>query len=174
MAKKEALRDLQSRLAERMVAVRTAKPQRTWLAVDCAGQGVLFPLQQAGEIFEAPEIVPVPHAKSWLAGVANLRGSLCAVVDLASFLGLRERRPTERADQHRLVGFNPKLGLNCALLVDRLEGLRHDADLECQAMAGEARPSFAPACWADRAGRVWQEIALTELAASEVFLGIAA
>ena len=174
MAKKEALRDLQNRLAERLVAVRAEPPGRTWLAVDCAGQGVLFPLQQAGEIFEAAEIVPVPHARPWLTGVANLRGSLCAVVDLAGFLGLRERRPAERAEQHRLVGFNPKLGLNCALLVDRLEGLRHIGDLERRPADREDRPAFAPACWADGNGRIWQEIALNELAASEVFLGIAA
>jgi twitching motility protein PilI len=173
MANKEALRELQSRLAQRMMAVRTEQPGQTWLAVDCAGRGVLFPLQQAGEIFDTPEIVPVPHAQSWLLGVANLRGALCTVVDLAGFLGLRDKRPTDRADQHRLVGFNPKLGLNCALLVDRLQGLRHGADLERQAAGESAQPSFAPASWTDGAGRVWQEIALAELAANEMFLGIA-
>ena len=47
MSKKEALRELQNRLAERMKAVRTEQPGLSWLAVDCAGQGVLFPLRLA-------------------------------------------------------------------------------------------------------------------------------
>ena len=50
MANKQALRDLQTRLAERMQQVRTEQPGVSWLAVDCAGQGLLIALHQAGEI----------------------------------------------------------------------------------------------------------------------------
>ena len=73
MSNKEALRELQNRLAERMKAVRTEQPGVSWLAVDCAGQGVLFPLRQAGEIFEAQGLAPVPHTHPWLVGVARTR-----------------------------------------------------------------------------------------------------
>ena len=51
MANKEALRELQSRLAERMQHARTAQTVQSWLAVECRGLGVLLPLEQAGEIF---------------------------------------------------------------------------------------------------------------------------
>ena len=173
MANKEALRELQNRLAERMRAVRTEQPGQSWLAVDCAGQGLLFPLRQAGEIFDAPVLVQVPHAKPWLSGVANLRGGLYTVVDLARFLGLRAARSAPATEHKRLVAFNPSLGLNCALLIDRLEGLRHAADLVREASAPGPRPAFAVARWTDAAGRVWQEIGLTELASYEMFLGIA-
>ena len=50
MANKQSLRDLQTRLAERMQQVRTEQPGQSWLAVDCAGQGLLLALRQAGEI----------------------------------------------------------------------------------------------------------------------------
>lgn len=173
MANKEALRELQNRLAERMRAVRSEPPAQSWLAVDCAGLGVLFPLRQAGEIFDAPALVPVPHAKPWLSGVANLRGGLYTVVDLARFLGLRRDGGVSTAEPQRLVAFNASMGLNCALLVDRLEGLRHAADLQRIESDGLPRPAFASARWSDAAGRAWQEIALAELASHESFLGIA-
>lgn len=175
MANKEALRELQARLAQRMQAAKTDHRGSSWLAVDCAGHGLLFPLDQAGEIFDAGTVLPVPHTHSWFAGVANLRGGLHGVVDLAAFLGLRARvagdAPREGA---RLVALNPSLGVNCALLIDRLAGLRHDVDLAAAEGADTvARPGFAGARWRDASGRDWQEIKLSALAADGQFLGIA-
>lgn len=174
MAKKEALRELQSRLAQRMAAVKTELPGRSWLAVECAGQGLLFPLKQAGEIFEASSVMAVPHTQPWVVGVANLRGGLFAVVDLAAFLGLRAARShAAGSDQARLVALNASLGVNSALQVDRLEGLRHAADLTPDDSDSGTRPAFAGQRWADGSGRRWQEINLAELAVQEQFLGIA-
>jgi twitching motility protein PilI len=179
MANKQALRDLQTRLAERMQQVRSEVPGVSWLAVDCAGQGLLLPLRQAGEIFDLGPLLAVPHTRPWLAGVVNLRGGVCTVVDLARFLGLRDAaaaastQPATRSTA-RLVAFNAALGLNGALLIDRLEGLRHAADLQAEEQSAEnaARPPFALARWRDAAGRWWQEIDLAALAQSPQFLAI--
>ena len=44
--------------------------------------------------------------------------------------GVRAAPPEGPArDQGRLVALNSSLGMNCALLVDRLDGLRHAADM---------------------------------------------
>lgn len=40
------------------------------------------------EIFHVPEITPVPGTPDFLAGVANLRGQILAVVDLRRFFGI--------------------------------------------------------------------------------------
>ncbi|MEK8024718.1 chemotaxis protein CheW [Pseudaquabacterium rugosum] len=178
MANKQALRELQSRLAERMQQVRDEPRGLSWLALDSAGLGLLVPLQQAGEIFELGALLPVPHTRPWMAGVVNLRGSVHTVVDLAQFLGLREAAaapPRERGAQ--LVAFNAALGVNVALLIDRLLGLRHAADMAPVDEAGaeaSGRPAFASWRWRDAAGRQWQELNLAELARSPAFLGIAA
>jgi twitching motility protein PilI len=173
MAKKEALRELQSRLAERMAAARTQVRPTSWLAVECAGHGLLFPLAQAGEIFSLVPLLAVPHTQPWFAGVANLRGGLHGVVDLAAFLDLRRAPLPEAArEQQRLVALNPSLGLNCALLVDRLAGLRSADQLAGEADGVDARPSFAGLRWRDRDGRAWQEIVLSSLAEDEQFLAI--
>ncbi len=179
MANREALRELQGRLATRMQAARTEAPVRSWLAVECAGHGLLFPLHEAGEIFSLGSVLPVPHTQPWFAGVANLRGGLHAVVDLAVFLGLKATSgPLDGGREGaRLLVLNPALGVNCALLVDRLAGLRNAEQLSPdtgEAPAPATLPAFAGARWRDGEGRVWQEIELAALAGHEQFLGVAA
>lgn len=175
MANREALRQLQARLAERLQAARTETRVRSWLAVECAGHGLLLPLATAGEIFPAGALMPVPHTIPWFLGVANLRGGLHGVVDLAAFLGLRA--PLSRnavREQARLLAFNPSLGSFSAVLVDRLAGLRSADQLTAEPLSEQPRPSFATAVWRDEQGRAWQEIDLAALARHEQFLAIAA
>lgn len=176
MSNRESLRELQGRLASRMQAVLTEAPVQSWLAVECAGSGLLFPLHQAGEIFSVGNVLPVPHTQPWFAGVANLRGGLHAVVDLGKFLGLQRPSGPPAGESARLLALNPSLGVNCALLVDRLAGLRNADQLNsepAQPDDDEPRPGFAGARWRDAEGRVWQEINLSALAGHEQFLGVA-
>lgn len=170
MANKQALRDLQARLAERLQTARTQVRGRQWLAVECGGHGFLLPLREAGEIFALAPVLPVPHSHRWFLGVANLRGHLHGVVDLAGFLGIRAAEPGR--DQPRLVGFNQSLDLNCTLRVDRLSGLRSEEDLTPEAADGASRPAFVGARLRDASGRLWQELVLSALASDEAFLKI--
>ena len=172
MANKQALRELQARLAERLVNARAQPAGRSWLAVECRGNALLLPLREAGEIYAMAPLQPVPHTHRWFLGVANLRGHLHGVVELAGFLGVGGGEPAR--EQARLVGFNPALDINCALLVDRLAGLRTEAQLEPLASDGDdgARPAFVGDRYRDQDGRVWQELRLAELAANEAFLQI--
>ncbi|MEP7282896.1 MAG: chemotaxis protein CheW [Rubrivivax sp.] len=176
MANRQALRELHARLAERLQSVQGTEAPAAWLAVECEHQGLLFPLATAGEIFSVPTLLPVPHTRPWFIGVANLRGRLHGVADLAAFLGLRSaHRETEpMRDQARVLALNPALGSHCALLVDRLAGLRNATQLQPEpAGHGGERPAFAPQAWRDAGGRRWQEIDLAALAAHPQFLGIA-
>jgi twitching motility protein PilI len=175
MANREALRELQSRLAERLQLARTEERPASWLAVESGGAGFLVPLAGAGEIFSLGSVLPVPHTQPWFLGVANLRGGLHGVVDLAGFLGLRAGGLPEGArDQARLLALNPALGAHSALMVDRLAGLRSGEQLSAEADDATPRPAFARARWRDTEGRPWQEIDLAALARHEQFLGIAA
>jgi twitching motility protein PilI len=170
MAKKEALRELQSRLAERLQAARTQHRGLSWLAVECSARGFLFPLKEAGEIFSVAPLVPVPHTHPWFLGVSNLRGHLHGVVDLAGFLGVKSAEvPREHA---QLVGFNQSLELNCVLLVDKLAGLRSEEQLSRDPDDASPRPAFVGARYRDVAGKAWQELNLAALAGDEAFLRI--
>jgi twitching motility protein PilI len=176
MANTTALRELQQRLAERMHAAREETLVASWLAVECAGVGLLFSLKQASEIFAPVPIKPVPYAKPWLIGVANLRGGLFTVVDMAGYLGLRDAAGGRVVTaQSRLVSLGADLNLNCALLVDRLAGLRSDEQLPLVAQQPSgARPRFAGALRRDEAGRAWQEINLEALSCQDDFLHVVA
>jgi len=174
MANKQALRELQTRLAERLQAASTEVRGVSWLAVECSGRGFLLPLKEAGEIFTAAPVLPVPHSHPWFMGVANLRGHLHGVVDLAGFLGLKTRAvPEAGREQSRLVGFNASLDINCVLMVDRLAGLRNDEHMTREPDAGAGqRPAFAGSRLHDASGRLWQELNLSALAVDEAFLRI--
>jgi twitching motility protein PilI len=175
MANKEALRELQSRLAERMQQARErSETVQSWLAVECRGLGVLLPLEQAGEIHPHVAPTPVPHTRDWFRGVVNLRGGLYGVVDLGSYLGIDAPESTAVRDQARLVAVNPQFGVNCAVQVDRLAGLKRADQMRREPQGeGVARPGFAGDQWIDADGRAWQEVRLAELAGDEQFLGIA-
>lgn len=179
MSNKEALRDFQLRLAGRLQAAREQPREAGWLAVECAGVGLLLPLAQAGEIHPPRRITPVPHARPWLAGVANLRGQLHTVVDLAAFLQLRPAQspvaPGERCPG-QLVALNPALRLNAALWVDRLLGLKDASQLSTEPCTAGAppRPAFAGATWRDAQEGRWQVLDLGALAQAPLFLDVAA
>eukprot|EP01031_Cornospumella_fuschlensis_P004273 gene4273-5341_t len=51
MANRQALRELQTRLADRLQIARTQGVAASWLAVEAGGKNYLFPMAQAGEIF---------------------------------------------------------------------------------------------------------------------------
>jgi twitching motility protein PilI len=183
MANRDALRELHSRLAQRLEAARTDDAAVSWLAFECAGRGLLVPLPMAGEIFALGAMTPVSHTQPWFLGVANLRGLLHGVVDLAAFLGLRAPLPAPSGreasrEQGRLLAFNPSYGAHCAVLIDRLAGLRGTHQLTAvsqdQAASSGNKPRFALAEWRDADGRVWQELDLSALARHEQFLAIAA
>lgn len=176
MPNKDALRDLQLRLANRLQAARERPRDAGWLAVECASAGLLLPLAQSGEIHPARGLMPVPRSVPWLAGIANVRGQLNAVLDLAVFLGLRDPQPVLAGQRvsAQLVVLNPSLRVNCALMIDRLAGLRGTDQLKPVSTGDATRPGFARNQWQDESGRIWDELDLAVLVSDPLFLDVAA
>ena len=176
MANREALRELQSRLASRLQTARTEGVQAGWLAVEAAGRNYLFPLTQAGEIFPYAATQAVPYTQDWFLGVANLRGGLYGVVDLASYVS--GQPPAQRSDagraESRLVALNSLLEVNCALLIDRLAGLRNTEAFVASGAAPDGSPDYFGSGYTDASGAYWQEINLQTLSQQPQFLSISA
>ena len=176
MANRQAIRELQSRLADRLQIARTQGVAPSWLAVEAAGQKYLFPMTQAGEIFPWVSTQQVPYTQSWFLGVANLRGGLYGIVDLASYVtGQPTAVKSEFARRDsRLIALNSALVINCALLIDRLSGLRNqDAFVDFSEKAVDA-PAFFGNRYVDSFGQTWQELNLQILARQAHFLTIGA
>ena len=174
MSNKQALREFQSRLAQRLQSARTSGVTASWLAVEAGDRRLLFPLSHAGEIFSWTDVQSVPYTHDWFMGIANLRGGLHGVVDLASFVdGAGPVRRSElELTQSRLVALNPMLDTNCAVLVDRLQGLRTAEAFASSAPAPEDAPSYFGHSFIDLDGVQWQEVNLQALSQHQPFLGI--
>lgn len=176
MARRQALRELQGRLAERLQAAREVGVQAAWLAVEAGGRGWLLPLAQSGEIFAFQAPQPVPYTQPWFLGVGNLRGGLWGVVDLAAFIDGGAPAPhgeSARAEA-RLVSLGAALEVNCALLIDRLAGLRAPEAFTASADPPEGSPAWFGSRYTDAQGRSWQELDLQALARQSHFLSISA
>ena len=176
MANRQALRELQSRLADRLQAAKTKGVSASWLAVEAGGGKYLFPLNQSGEIFPWVSAQNVPYTQAWFAGVANLRGGLYGVVDLASFV--TGKTPVFRSEmartESRLVALNSALEVNCALQIDKLSGLRNPEAFSDFAEKPPEAPEFFGHSYVDSNGVSWQEINLQALAQQAHFLTISA
>lgn len=176
MANKQALRDLQTRLADRLQIARTQGVAASWLAVETGEKKYLFPLSQSGEIF--PWVAPqtVPYTQDWFVGVANLRGGLFGVVDLECLISGQPvliRAELARAES-RFVALNGALEVNCALWVDRLSGLRNQSMFRDFSERASDSPLYFGNSYVDFNDQTWQEINLQRLAQQAHFLTIGA
>lgn len=176
MDKRKTLRELQSRLADKLQAVRAGDvaSSAAWLAVDSDGEKFLFPLSQSGEIFPWTATHKVAHTQDWYLGVANLRGSLFGIADFASFVNSKKpmARKQQTRSESRFVTLSASLDVNCALYVDRLEGLRSTESFRESMQPDASAPVFYGHTYIDLNGVHWQEINLQLLSQQNSFLNI--
>jgi twitching motility protein PilI len=159
-ARRTRLRQYQEELLERMQAARTSTGARTHqLGVEIGGARYLLDLLEAGEIVPVPPLTSVPLTQPWYLGLANIRGSLVGVVDLARFFGQQDGAAAGPAA--RLVTFAPGLGVPCGFLAARVHGLRQAADM-----------TPADGHLVDAEGQAWTPLALGALAQDERFLQV--
>lgn len=59
----------------------------TGIAFEMMGQYFVVPLGEVAEVIYPPVCIPVPNTQQWFKGLANIRGRLLAVSDLAAFIG---------------------------------------------------------------------------------------
>ena len=168
MATKTSLRKFQTDLAQRLADARAAPVSAARLGVQCGSGLWLIDLSEAGEIMPLPELTPVPLTRPWYAGVANARGTLVSVVD---FSGFATGYTTPRGPETRLVLVNARLGINAALLVSRMLGLRNPRDFTRTPAHGVAQP-WEGQRWSDQTGFQWRELKLASLVAQPEFLKV--
>ena len=161
-ARSTRLREYQDQLLERMQAAKSGNgaPIRQ-LGMQIGATRYLLDLLEAGEIVPPVPLARVPLTQAWYLGLANVRGTLVGVIDLARYLGA-EGPPAGAAPGARLITFAPSLGFNCALLVDRVYGLRQAGSMQREAEALR-----------DADNILWTPLSLAALVREERFLRIA-
>ncbi|MBS0389857.1 MAG: chemotaxis protein CheW [Proteobacteria bacterium] len=175
MANREALKEFQSRLAQRLQAARDESVSvSSWLAVESGGRRYLLPLAQSGEIFPWGGVQSVPYTQAWFLGMANLRGTLNGVVDLAGLLGDARPRSEQALLESSVLALNGALEVNAALLVDRLAGLRGAQAFVASEPPEPGAPGYFGGVYVDDQGIRWQELDLLALSRHPTFLSISA
>lgn len=92
------------------------------LGIVVGGQNVLINMTDVSEVLPVPTLQPVPLTKHWYLGVANVRGNLYSVTDLAQFLHWQSSAKTLSS---RIVLLNSVKTTQAAILIDAVIGLRH-------------------------------------------------
>lgn len=103
---------------------RQEEVQQIWRGIAFRLDDALLvtPLNEIREIITCPsKLARVPGAKSWVRGIANVRGMLLPVVDLKECL---DGRTTKMESRIRLVVIN-QAGLTAGLIVDDVLGIKH-------------------------------------------------
>jgi twitching motility protein PilI len=164
-----SLREYQLALSERLQNAETGAGLPSRLGLQVGVEGWLVELLDAAEVIPVPPISPVPLARGWFRGVANVRGNLYSVSDFSAFLG---GEPVKRTPEARLLVLSERLRCGAALLVARSLGLRALGDLTPQSLP-------APAPWvrgqySDAEGRLWKELDVAALVQHEAFLEVSA
>ena len=101
--------------------------------------------------------------------MANVRGSLISVVDLARFCGMQ---PTPIDKDSRIIAFSPALSFNGGLLVSRIMGLRNAADMQPESAADAGVAPWAAHRYVDRESQAWTEINLSLIVQDTQFLHV--
>jgi len=160
-ARRTRLRDYQAQLLARMQAAQEGAAQAVHqLGVSIGGERYLLALTEAGEIVPPAPLARVPLTQPWYLGLANVRGSLLGVVDLARYFG----QGNASGPDARFLSLAPRLGLNCALLVTQVHGLRR-----LEAMTPEGGNA---ARLLDAEGKAWTPLSLAALVREERFLHV--
>ena len=179
MANKVSLRQFQQDLAQRLSSAKDEPASAARLGVQCGNAYWLIDLADAGEIVPVPELTPVPLTRPWFLGMANIRGSLFSVADFSAFSG---GAPTPRGAENRLVLAGSRFGINAALLVSRMLGLRNP--LQFEAASGGTMAAWAGRQWQESgrdteqgggrsaAERTWRELKVEHLVEDADFLNV--
>jgi len=119
-----------------------------------------------------PSSTPVPGAKPWILGLANVRGNLMTIVDLAWFLYGRRTQVTPRS---RLLAAGSQKS-PVGLLIDEVFGQRHflNGDATDAALAADSPLRGLVKRQHLLGTESWQELELDQLFKSTEFLNGAA
>ncbi|NRB79830.1 MAG: purine-binding chemotaxis protein CheW [Saccharospirillaceae bacterium] len=148
--------------------------QEYWSGVSFTLSGCQFvaPMEHVSEIISVPSITKLPGVKSWVQGVANIRGRLIPVMDLASFT--QSETTSHELSKRRLLIVESGDVLN-GLVVDSVEGMQHFPVEAFNKKPGKAPDNIYSFLYGSyiHNNSQWTVIALHDLVVSDDFMQIA-
>lgn len=111
-------------LANARSSGRRSNQDYDWRGVvfELGGQRMIAPLGEVAEILAMPEYTSMPLVQPWLLGIANVRGRLLPLTDLAKFLRMPN---SSNKDKRRKVLVIDHHTIFSGLIVDKVFGIEH-------------------------------------------------
>ncbi|MES2012524.1 MAG: chemotaxis protein CheW [Pseudomonadota bacterium] len=174
MAKSSNLREFQESIllklkqaVEQGGAVTTSR-----LGVTVGEKKLLINLSDVREVLPMPSVQAVPLTQPWFLGVANVRGNLYNVTDLAHFIKLT---PTQKSANNRIVLLSSEVTTQAALMIESLVGLRNIDTMQVKTLAHADQSNvdgshFIKQAYEDADGNEWLEIDINALVQDKVFI----
>lgn len=163
MSKRLNLREFQQGLIDRLQATGSLDERVSTMGVQVAGRNWLVDMSDVAEVLPVPKLTLVPFTKPWFCGVANVRGNLFGVVDLAAY---EHSGKTPTDENNRILLIASRYAFNAALLVDRVLGLR-DARAWKQVEGFDGQQEYH-----DEQGASWRKLDVSGLIKQVEFLQI--
>ena len=162
MSKRLNLLEFQQSLIDRLQVSDLSATRLTTLGVQMTGKNWLVDMTDISEVLPMPKVTAVPFTKPWFRGIANVRGNLYSVIDMAAY----QNGSMASGDSHnRVLLVAERYGFNTALLVDRVLGL-HDARTWSQNdVEGQTE-------YLDDKGATWYKLDVSGLLVQQDFLQI--
>jgi twitching motility protein PilI len=158
-----ALAQRSQQVAVELPAKENAQTHWNGLGFSLLGQRFVAPMSEVAELMRLPQATRLPGVKPFVIGVANVRGRLMALLDLAIFFGANsdlpqtQRRVLAVEDDEQYVGF----------LIEESLGMQHFPSDAFDENIEEIDVMFRPFVRGGYrvAGAVWPVMSLKTLAA---------
>jgi len=140
--------------AQALPAQVDALPRWSGIGFTLLGSRFVAPLGQVAEILELPVTTRLPGVKSWVIGLANVRGRLLPLFNMPAFFG---GQPSVQRKQHRVLVVDTQKFF-CGLIVDQAFGMQHftaEEFSELSPAVPESMHHVVRGGYADAAGNAW-------------------
>lgn len=147
-------------------------PRWSGIGFSCMGYRFVVPMGQIAELMEVPSSTKLPGVQLWVLGLANVRGRLLPLFDLARFLG---GQVSSQRKAHRVLVLETE-NLYSGLVVDRAFGMQHfmaDTFEEFSGGLPDDLNQFVTGVYKDASGEPWHVFDLRILADDTSFTNAA-
>jgi twitching motility protein PilI len=149
----------------------SAQPEWQGIGYQIGGIRLVSPMGEVNEILKVPKITALPGVRSWILGIANVRGRLMPIVDLHEYLDMT---PTLPMVQWRALIVEDD-DLIAGLVVEQSLGIQHFLEGSFEEASGEGLETIKPYIKGAfrHGGRVFFEMELTSILRDEKFFDVA-
>ena len=116
------------------------RPQWSGIGFSLMGNRFVAPIGEVSEMLEIPSYTHLPGVQPWVKGVANVRGRLLPIFDLAHFFG---DRLSGTRKQRRILVLETE-SLYTGLMVDQVFGMQHFPMDEYREESGDVPDAIQP------------------------------